>query len=282
MSRDPVAERHAADPRQQISRIIRGVITGEPEYFHEHEGARYVRWGRIEGKALAIFDEESARIRRELLEAFGCNERAPEICRCGHGPECHRSGGLCEDCMPVGDSIGAYSHCQWFTIPNHPDAELRGRVRSALDRICPREAGREPRMSAERDTYIDRVTRFLAPADDADSRAALTLDGIYSGTSPRIAAMIRTAYRRGVRRGASAAFSARQPISLRGSDLPEEAPSSSCTWTEDSDGTWHTACGEAHVFTTDGPEENRHRFCPYCGKGLEHRNNSGDDAGRLS
>jgi hypothetical protein len=46
-------------------------------------------------------------------------------------------------------------------------------------------------------------------------------------------------------------------------------PSSPCTWTEDSDGTWHTACGEAHVFTTDGPEANRHRFCPYCGKGLE-------------
>jgi hypothetical protein len=43
---------------------------------------------------------------------------------------------------------------------------------------------------------------------------------------------------------------------------------SACTWTEDADGVWWTACGEAHVFTAGGPAENRHRFCAYCGGAL--------------
>lgn len=41
-----------------------------------------------------------------------------------------------------------------------------------------------------------------------------------------------------------------------------------CTWTEDGDGVWETACGEAYCFTDGGPRENRSRFCPYCGKPL--------------
>ncbi len=42
-----------------------------------------------------------------------------------------------------------------------------------------------------------------------------------------------------------------------------------CAWTEDGDGVWQTACGEAFVFTDGGPAENRARFCPYCGRPLE-------------
>lgn len=39
-----------------------------------------------------------------------------------------------------------------------------------------------------------------------------------------------------------------------------------CQWTRDEfDGSWDTACGEKHVFTCDGPSQNHHRFCPYCG-----------------
>lgn len=39
-----------------------------------------------------------------------------------------------------------------------------------------------------------------------------------------------------------------------------------CQWTNDEfDGSWDTACGEKHVFTCDGPSQNHHRFCPYCG-----------------
>jgi len=45
--------------------------------------------------------------------------------------------------------------------------------------------------------------------------------------------------------------------------------SDSCTWTEDPDGIWHTSCGHAHEFNTGTPEENDHRYCPYCGKVLD-------------
>ena len=46
-------------------------------------------------------------------------------------------------------------------------------------------------------------------------------------------------------------------------------PAETCTWTEDPDGIWHTSCGQAHEFTTGTPEENDHRYCPYCGKVLD-------------
>jgi hypothetical protein len=38
-----------------------------------------------------------------------------------------------------------------------------------------------------------------------------------------------------------------------------------CKWTQDDDGIWHTACGNAHEFMNEGPSENEHHFCPYCG-----------------
>jgi hypothetical protein len=42
-----------------------------------------------------------------------------------------------------------------------------------------------------------------------------------------------------------------------------------CTWTEDSEGTWQTECGDAFVFTDGGPVENSVRYCCYCGKCIE-------------
>lgn len=78
-------------------------------------------------------------IRRELLAEFGCDEALPTDCLCGHSAAEHRSGGLCEACMPVGDSTGAYSACQGFTLPQAPDAAIKARLRAALDRICPKE-----------------------------------------------------------------------------------------------------------------------------------------------
>lgn len=39
-----------------------------------------------------------------------------------------------------------------------------------------------------------------------------------------------------------------------------------CEWKYDSDTcSWDTECGEKHQFTNDGPKENNHHFCPYCG-----------------
>ena len=46
-------------------------------------------------------------------------------------------------------------------------------------------------------------------------------------------------------------------------------PAETCTWTEDPDGIWYTSCGQAHEFTTGTPEENEHRYCPYCGNVLD-------------
>lgn len=49
------------------------------------------------------------------------------------------------------------------------------------------------------------------------------------------------------------------------SPAPGEVPT--CTWTQDSDGTWETTCGEAWV-TLDGepPADHRVRFCHGCGR----------------
>lgn len=42
-----------------------------------------------------------------------------------------------------------------------------------------------------------------------------------------------------------------------------------CRWTYDTDTltdtAWDTQCGHRHQFTSDGPVENEHKFCPYCG-----------------
>lgn len=37
-----------------------------------------------------------------------------------------------------------------------------------------------------------------------------------------------------------------------------------CEWTEDTEGTFVTSCGNYFQFTADGPKENKFQFCPYC------------------
>lgn len=45
---------------------------------------------------------------------------------------------------------------------------------------------------------------------------------------------------------------------------------SECVWTYDEDSeSWDTACDNKHLFTADGPKENEHTYCPYCGKRLK-------------
>jgi hypothetical protein len=42
--------------------------------------------------------------------------------------------------------------------------------------------------------------------------------------------------------------------------------SSTCTWTEDEDGNWHTECGQIYQFINGTPAaENHYVFCPQCG-----------------
>lgn len=42
--------------------------------------------------------------------------------------------------------------------------------------------------------------------------------------------------------------------------------STPCTWREDEDGSWDTDCGDCFVLISDGPSDNRMKFCCYCGQ----------------
>lgn len=46
---------------------------------------------------------------------------AERVCACGHVESDHRSGGLCETCIPTGDSTGAWSGCQSFRAISEPE-----------------------------------------------------------------------------------------------------------------------------------------------------------------
>ena len=48
-----------------------------------------------------------------------------------------------------------------------------------------------------------------------------------------------------------------------------------CTWTEDEDGSWETACDHLHLFYGGGPVENEYIFCPYCGQKIKERRGDG-------
>jgi len=48
-----------------------------------------------------------------------------------------------------------------------------------------------------------------------------------------------------------------------------------CTWIEDEDGNWETACDHLHLFYAGGPVENKYRFCPYCGQKIKERRGDG-------
>lgn len=71
----------------------------------------------------------------------------------------------------------------------------------------------------DRDEFVERVTGWLMPKDEklaAEARASVSMDGVYTGRSSRILRIARLAYARGVRRGASCAWSAQQPVTTRG------------------------------------------------------------------
>lgn len=83
-----------------------------------------------------------------------------------------------------------------------------------------------PDKRAEKATYIDRVTRWLMPTEPellADVMRNISLSGLYTGRSRNIHRLILVAYCRGVRKGASSAWDARQPIVLRTNPVKERA-----------------------------------------------------------
>lgn len=54
---------------------------------------------------------------------------------------------------------------------------------------------------------------------------------------------------------------------------PERESETECIWQEDADGNgiWETSCDNSYEFFTDGPKENKHKFCCYCGKSVSAR-----------
>jgi hypothetical protein len=44
-----------------------------------------------------------------------------------------------------------------------------------------------------------------------------------------------------------------------------------CTWTEDTDGVYHSACGHAFEYLHHGPNENGAKWCCYCGGPIQEK-----------
>lgn len=75
----------------------------------------------------------------------------------------------------------------------------------------------------EKADFIKRATDWLMPKNDPElaeqAQESYYINGIYTGKSMRIHRMIRLAWARGVRKGASAVWDGQQPVTLRGSGV---------------------------------------------------------------
>ena len=71
------------------------------------------------------------------------------------------------------------------------------------DLPAPRQVWRMVMPTPPRGDFIDRVSLGLPGASESSS-----LDGVYTGKSARISGLVRTAYRRGIRRGIGLAWDA--------------------------------------------------------------------------
>ena len=52
-----------------------------------------------------------------------------------------------------------------------------------------------------------------------------------------------------------------------------------CTWSEDSDGNWWTACNRAFTFIESGPDDNGMIYCCYCGGRLIEKTYTEEESG---
>ena len=78
------------------------------------------------------------------------------------------------------------------------------------------------KRAREKADYIERITRWLMPDRKdpemaAQARERSTLDGVYTGKSAKIYRIMHLSWLRGVRKGATCAWEARQKVYLRGS-----------------------------------------------------------------
>jgi hypothetical protein len=56
-------------------------------------------------------------------------------------------------------------------------------------------------------------------------------------------------------------------------------PGKKCTWTEDNEGLWETECKELYDVQVGSPDENKMKYCCYCGKILEQKEYSEENEG---
>jgi len=123
----------------------------------------------------------------------------------------HCSGGV--DC-PTCNGIGEVSEAAYRAALANLDlpacvAALRGVAQSPARRI-------------DKAAYIEKVTGWLVDNSEKHypglaevARSGTGLDGVYAGKSMRLHRLVRLAYLRGVRRGASCAWEAQHPVVLR-------------------------------------------------------------------
>ena len=72
----------------------------------------------------------------------------------------------------------------------------------------------------EKDEFVALHTKWLMPKDEElaeQAQESYYINGIYTGKSMRIHRMIQLAWARGCRKGASAVWEGKQPVTLRGS-----------------------------------------------------------------
>ena len=83
-------------------------------------------------------------------------------------------------------------------------------------------------MNKDKESYVARVTSWLMPKNDPELKAqaeeSYYINGIYTGKSMRIHRMIRLAWARGCRKGASAAWDGQQPVKLRVGSVRKLSP----------------------------------------------------------
>lgn len=84
--------------------------------------------------------------------------------QCGHHESDHRSGGLCETCIPPGDSTGRWSACQEFVAPSTPKPSDAEAERAACAAVVRAEIGRWSALSRQ---GVDELLGIIARTIEA-------------------------------------------------------------------------------------------------------------------
>ena len=221
-----------------------------------------------------------------------------------HCPECHASGGPLlpgEVTLETGDCPGcgheaeiaklerAYRRELWL---NHwhnralygDDEEMQCAmcrvdylrdplvdVEVAANLSRTEQAGQQVSLMQEKEAEIARLQADLAAAKKAQHIAELRANQLHDfcpdhrdkqRDKPCLACSLETANRK-----LAAARERVAALTGRLQDMVGDTPCA-CTWTQDEDGVWETACGKSWELNVGTPAENDMRFCHHCGRPL--------------